>query len=667
MSHKNDFTNTLDYRWTEADITSGIDAVLNDTKEKLSKLVKSPKHDFKTVTCLDAILGSAQMRATRLNHAALVSTEKELRNAATQAKKKYEDFLIELYSDESLYKAVVQCKDEVNGLGKEEQRVLFKYLEDFERNGLSLTAEKREKFTALRKKISDLSLQYNSNVYEVDTKVPFTKEELTGLPDDFVNNLPKDDEGHYLVSLRYPDLYPVLELADNDETRRKMDAVNSNKCKEVNVPLLKQVLQLRQEAAELLGYDSDASFMLAIKMARDIPTTKKFLDDLSIKLDPLYQQELNKLKSLKAKAKNESVEHLNPWDVLYYQKKLLKTEYNVDDELVRQYFPLQTVVKGVLDVYQEILSLKFEHDDGARTWNADVQRYSVFDKQHPDHFLGHFYLDLFPRQGKYSHAACFPVIVAHTNDEGKRVRAASAMITNFTKPTSDKPSLLKFSEVRTFFHEFGHVMHSILSDSKYLRLNWTWSAVEQDFLEVPSMMLENWVYESAVLNRISGHYQTGKPLPDEQIQNLVRTKAANAAYGHRRLIFMSSFDLALHSPGGSALDLEATWLELRAKHVPGVPHTMGSAPWASWLHMTTGYNAGYYGYLWSEVFAKDLYAQFKARGPNGPLDTELGTKFRKDILEPCAILPGSQMLLQFLGREPNSDAFLQELGINTSK
>jgi len=314
------------------------------------------------------------------------------------------------------------------------------------------------------------------------------------------------------------------------------------------------------------------------------------------------------------------------------------------------------VVKTTLEIYQQILSLRFEEVEGATVWHSDVRCFSVFDKT-SNEFMGHFYLDLFPRNGKYSHAACFPVQIAYGTGENRQC-AKSAMVANLSKPTSQKPSLLKFSEVKTFFHEFGHVMHSICSKSKYSRLNWTWSAVEQDFLETPSMMLENWVYEPEILNKISSHYEDGSPLPHFFITQLIKAKNSGAALSWKRLIFMALFDMAIHSPNGYH-NLEETWVKNRKIHFP-IEFSADTKPYASWMHLTTGYDAGYYGYLWSQVFSKDLFTAFKA---NGILSSIVGMRFRKTILEPCAIQEGGEMLRAFLGREPNDTAFLEDLEI----
>jgi Zn-dependent oligopeptidase len=498
-------------------------------------------------------------------------------------------------------------------------------------------------------------------VNEIDTKIPFTEEQLDGLPTDFIHNLPIDPTTNKrLVSLKYPELFPVLEMANNEETRKTLDTIYAQQCLDTNIPILKEILRLRYEAALLNGFDCDASYVLRTKMAKNIGTVKQFLENLSEKLTPLFDKEFTWMCELKREQykqlgkQNEDIIIYN-WDTRYYQRMILEKYYHVDDEILRTYFPMQKVVEGMLDIYQQILGVKFVKNDQAPVWHPDVQRFSVFD-QNTNEFKGHFYLDLWPRTGKYTHAACFPLQVAFTDENGHRHYAASAMVTNFTKPTPEKPSLLKFKEVTTLFHEFGHVMHSILANATYSRLNWRWNAVEQDFLEAPSMMFENWCYEEEVLAKISSHYQTGEVMPKDLQRNLVKAKIANLGFLYRRLIFMSLFDLAVHSPNGHT-DIENKWIELKLKHTK-IPHVPGTAPYATWQHLTTGYNAGYYGYLWSEVISKDLYSRFQKEGV---LSKVVGSELRRYILEPCAAKGASQLLTDFLKRNFNSEAFFKAL------
>jgi len=363
-----------------------------------------------------------------------------------------------------------------------------------------------------------------------------------------------------------------------------------------------------------------------------------------------------KLKEQECKERNMAFDgKINAWDFRYYNRLLLEKNYNVDQDLIRQYFPIHKVVEGVLYVYQEILGLKFELTKNPHTWHNDVSQYDVHDIN-TNEFLGHFYLDLYPREGKFGHAAEFNLL-SRSEYKGKIVLTASAMVANFTKPTADKPSLLEFDEVETFFHEFGHVMHEICSTAKYIHFSGT-RGVVTDFIEAPSQMLENWCYEESVLKILSAHYITGDPLPKNLIDSIINAKNVNAALLNRRQLFFGVFDMTVHTTN-PPIDTKEVFTRLQ-KEIAGIeapPNTNGSA---SFGHLVGGYSAGYYGYLWSKVFSSDMYLQFK--NGEGPLDKNIGKKYRDIILAPGGDQDEMDYLIAFLGREPNPEAFLIEIG-----
>lgn len=280
---------------------------------------------------------------------------------------------------------------------------------------------------------------------EDTTALPFTKEELDGLPQDFFEGL-KNEQGKYMVSLKYPEIFPVLQKAKRAETRRLMDIAREGQCQGVNVPLFEQVLQLRQREAELLGYESHAHFILAIRMAKTPEQVMTFLNELKHKLEQPLTDELARLLDLKradCKARGEECdEKINSWDWRYYQNLLLEQEYTVDDEVIKEYFPLEHVTHGLLDIYQGLLGLVFKPTQNPHVWHADVTQYDVLDAD-TKQFMGHFYLDLFPRDGKYTHAAEFDLMKHCVYGSGAEQFPAAAMVANFTKPQNNKPSLLK--------------------------------------------------------------------------------------------------------------------------------------------------------------------------------------------------------------------------------
>jgi len=479
------------------------------------------------------------------------------------------------------------------------------------------------------------------------------------MPEDYFVNL-KQEDGKYSVSLKYPELIPLMDKCRVEETRKKMDFLNTTKCLKLNLPLFEETLQLRQEEAKLLGFENHAHFNLDIKMAKNSDAVFKFLRELTEKLEKPAKKDIEKLLQIKKTEKEERGESfdgkLNCWDWRYYETVLLDKEYQLDHEIIKEYFPLEKVTNGILDIYQEILGLKFVElpKDKRHVWHEDAQQFEVYDKT-GNAFVGHFYLDLFPRDGKYGHAAEFDIQKSCLTSHGKQ-HPAAACVANFTKPTETKPSLLTFNEVETFFHEFGHVMHELCTTATYHKFAGT--SVERDFVEAPSQMLENWCYEPVVLAKLSGHYKDlSKTLPDDLREKLIKARYVNEALKNRRQIHFGNFDMVVHTTAGP-VDTAKEWHKSMTEIALFNPQaeTNGAAGFG---HLMGGYSAGYYGYLWSKVYSCDMFIRFKQEGVLNP---KTGKDYRDLILAPGGTRDAIEYLKEFLGRDPNPDAFLEEIG-----
>jgi len=345
---------------------------------------------------------------------------------------------------------------------------------------------------------------------------------------------------------------------------------------------------------------------------------------------------------------------LHSYDYRYYYNLVLETKYEINHEEIKQYFPMDHVTTEMLKIYQEVLAVVFKPTENPHVWHEEVKQYSVYDAA-TNAFMGHFYLDLYPREGKYGHAAEFD-IQKGCEVSGKRQYSAAAMVANFTKAVGDKPSLLKHDEVVTYFHEFGHVMHELMSTARFYLFAGT--NVQRDFVETPSQMLENWCYEASILQRLSKHYLTGKPLPENLRLQLVAAKRACAGLLYKRQLFFGFFDMQVHTAEGPVKTAEV-WAKLR-KDIGGIEAPPNSNGSANFGHLLGGYSAGYYGYLWSEVFSCDLFKVFQK---NGVLDKATGRRYRDIILALGGTRDASDLLLEFLGREPNQEAFLVHVGL----
>ncbi|CEO95625.1 unnamed protein product (mitochondrion) [Plasmodiophora brassicae] len=593
-----------------------------------------------------------------------VHADKGIRDACADADKKVTAYFVESGMRKDVFDSLVRFDlSNPKGLDVEDRRLLDRLLRDFRRNGLELDEATRTRVQAIQKEITEKQIEFSRNLGEENSKCLFTEDQLEGMPSDFLERLNKSDDGRYIVTMKYPESVPVMKLCKVEDTRRQVEFTFNSRCKDPNTPILERLLELRHEKANLLGFPDHATYTLDIRMAKSPVKVREFLETLNVKLQALADKELAELLELKRQDKAARGEpfdgRINQWDFSFYLNLREKTKYDVDHEVIKQYFPLHVVMKGMLEIYQKLLSLKFTRVDNAKAWHDDVELFAVHDSR-TGTLVGYFYLDLHPREGKYGHAAVFG-LQAQCNkrsvNAGPQIPVA-AMVTNFTKPTPSKPSLLRHQEVVTLFHEFGHVMHQLCSNVQWARFSGT--RVERDFVECPSQMLENWCWEASTLLLLSGHVDdNSKKLPDDLIGKLVRSKNANAGLTEKRQLLFGLFDQTIHSrPKSDTKSLLATLQQ----QILGVPMTPGTNFAASFGHLAGGYDSQYYGYMWSSVYSMDMFASRFKEGHL--LDPAVGDDYRNMILAPGGSRDAIDSLRQFLGREPNQRAFLLSKGLS---
>lgn len=521
-----------------------------------------------------------------------VSTNQELRDASTEAERLLDDFSIESSMREDVYNVVEAAFHKGEKLDPESQRLLEKERKNYIRNGLGIPAgPKRDRFKEIKKRLSEISIVFQKNLNEENQGLWFTPEELSGVPQDVLAGFAKGEgehSGKVKMTFKYPDLFPVSKYATNPATRKKIFIANENKLNQ-NVPLFKEVIVLRDEAARLLGYPNHAAFKIEDKMAKTTKTVDDFLGDLRERLTKGGASEKKTLAALKEKdlkshgAGKTFDGQYYLWDHRYYDRLMLEQDYSLDQEKLAEYFPLQTSIRGMLRIFEELFGLTFVEVTGSDrasispsgkgddiVWHPDVQVFSVWDDEgEGSGFVGYLYLDLHPREGKYGHAANFNLQPGFIQENGTRRYPATALVCNFSKPTPKKPSLLKHDEVVTLFHELGHGIHDLVSRTTYSRFHGTNTV--RDFVEAPSQLLENWCWTPSQLKALSHHYSSLSPeyeaawqeqakrqakpdnkLPDELISNLIKTKHVNDALFNLRQLHFGIFDMTVHEPSSHA-------------------------------------------------------------------------------------------------------------------
>jgi thimet oligopeptidase len=630
---------------------AALDAV---AKQDLSKLTLAS-----TLGALDDINFDIDRDSSRIGFLKETSPDKAIRDAAEDAVKKVQDWAIGVEYREDIYQVVKAFAATKPVLEGEDKLLLDENLRDYRRIGFDLPPAQRKEVEALRKELAVATTDFSTNINEAKNDLIFTAEELKGLPEDFLATI-KQPDGRYKISTNIT--FHRLEVHENAvsaATRKKLFYAEFTLAKEKNVPVLTKMVQLRDTIARKLGYKSWDDYQTEPRMAKTGAIARKFLTDLIQGTEPKFQAEVAELKALKAKDTGEAHPEILAWDWRYYSNQLKKQKYNVDTEQLKVYFPYKQTLEGMFRIYQSIFGLKFEQIVIPNPWTPDIQLWAVTDSATGEP-LGCFYLDMFPREGKYNHFAQFGLISGKQLSSGLYQRPTVALVCNFPPSSPDKPSLLSHRDAETLFHEFGHAMHSILTRAKYNRYACT--SVARDFVEAPSQMLERWMWDKPTLDSFAADYRDpSKKIPTELLEKMKAAKLALIGINYRRQFSFGLLDLTLHGPHAAGEKIDVVGISNKIIGEVTFPVPADTAFVANFGHLG-GYDAGYYGYAWADNLAADMATVFE-KAPNGYLDVDAGLRLRHNIYEPGGSVDANALVERFLGRKPDVKPFLKTLGL----
>ncbi len=594
-------------------------------------------------------------------------TNEEIQAIAREVSPMLTEYSNDIVLNETLFSKVKDVFDSRNELNLNEEQL--KLIEDtykgFVRKGALLTGKEKERYRVITTELSKLTLKFGENVLAEtnDFKLHITNEDdLSGLPQAIklaaAETANSENKEGWLFTLQYPSFIPFMKYADNRELRKKLYLAHAtrgnNNNKHDNKEVVKEIVNLRLEKAQLLGYNNHAHFILEERMAKTPEKVNEFLQDLLNRSIPFAKQEVDEVIEY---AKNDGLNgDLQKWDFNYYSEKVRTEKFDFTEEMTKPFFQLEKVVNSVFNLATTLYGLKFKENKEIPVYHKEVNAYEVFDEN--GEILSILYLDFFPRKGKQGGAWMTSYREQYIKD-GKDVRPFVSLVCNFSRPTEDTPSLLTYNEVRTFLHEFGHGLHGILSKTTYKSQSGT--NVYRDFVELPSQILENWGTEKEWLKIVGKHYQTGEVIPDDLIEKIIASANFQSGYQSVRQLSFGMNDMAWHTIQ-SSFNESVTDFETEAMAQTELfPRIEGTCFSSAFSHIFAGgYAAGYYGYKWAEVLDADAFSVFKK---NGIFDKATALSFRENILSKGGTKHPMDLYISFRGQEPTIDALMERSGL----
>ena len=637
--------------------------------EEIDAIVNNPEQPTfaNTIVALEGSGATLDRATTILGNLLSAETSDELQAIAQRVMPKLSEHNNNISLNEKLFariKAVYESPESAQ-LNQEDRMLLDKTYDGFIRNGANLPEADKERFRQISSELSVLTLQFSqNNLNETNSyELPLTLEQLDGVPESAIESYAqtakeKGKEG-YIVTLHAPSFIPFMKYGRNRELRKQLYMAYNTQCiqdnENNNTEIVKKLVNLRLERAQLLGFQTAADYVLTKRMAENSQNVYQLLNQLLEAYTPTAHKEVAEVVALAKELEGEDFE-LMPWDWAYYSEKLKEKLFNLNEEELRPYFELSKVIEGVFGLATRLYGITFQKNEEIPVYHPDVETYEVFDEN--QELLAILYTDFHPRASKRS-GAWMTSFKEQWKDENGNSRPHVSITMNFTKPSANKPALLTFSEVNTFLHEFGHALHGMFANTTYQSLSGT--NVYWDFVELPSQIMENFAIEKEFLNTFAKHYQTNEPIPGEMIQRIVDASNFNVAYACLRQLSFGLLDMAWYTRtepfDGDVRSYEKeAWAKTQL--LPNVPEACMTVQFSH--IMAGGYSAGYYSYKWAEVLDADAFSLFKEKGI---FSKEVANSFREHVLSKGGTEHPMTLYKRFRGQTPDIDALLKRNGI----
>ncbi len=584
----------------------------------------------------------------------LCSPSESMRSAASKAKISLEAQRLKyLYAHPEIYDIFTSLPE--NAFPQQAHFYFEKTKKQLQKHGLHLPATRRETLQNLFREASQLEANLNKNVATDNRSIHVDPKDLQGIPTRLQNSLEMHSNGMLELTTDYPTYFPIVRSCQSEKTRKTLHELFSNRGYPHNQSTLKKLVAVRDKIANATGFSSFAEMDLSTEMAQSPQTAHSFLTKLHEKIAPKAAQEMATLSGLLPQGVSLTQDKkIKEWDLAYISEHARKDLYSISQEAISEYFPLESTIQGLMSVYESFFHISIKEVPIKEMWSEDVRLLEI--REQESNFLhGYVLLDLHPRENKYSHACMVPLLPAYTDAQGAHP-ATTLLICNFAKSTKETPSLLSHSDVTTFFHEFGHGLHHLFARTGYTSA--TIDAVSADFVEMPSQLLEEWMWDKEILQMISRHYKTGKPLPPEYIDQLIDAGKFTLGLGIQRQCALSFVSLSLFEESKN-VDPNTVFNVTHNTFYPHIHLNPNGHKIMNFTHLG-GYGARYYGYLWSRVYAADIFETIKKKGLLNP---EIGMEYRECILGPGGTQDPNKMIESFLKRKPSQTAFFKRLGL----